>query len=238
MLLLDAGQSLNAVSKIVGVSRAALRSWRARGADGRVATACHRHGGPLPPREAYAELLGFYLGDGCISRVRGTYSLRISCDAQYGGIVDDVARLIEVVRRRGPVGRVTAPGCLVVCAYWNHWPCLFPQHGPGRKHERRLDMEDWQRDIVAAHAAAFLRGLLHSDGCRTRNWTTRDVGGERKRYDYGRWQFVNHSTEIRQWCTEALDALGVEWRRSNWKTISVSRREGVRRLDELVGPKT
>jgi hypothetical protein len=188
--------------------------------------------------EAYAALLGFYLGDGCVSRVRGTYSLRVSCDAQYGGIVDDVARLIEMVRGGGPVGRVTAPGCVVVCAYWNHWTCLLPQHGPGKKHQRNLVLQPWQAEIVVAHPAAFLRGLFHSDGCRTRNWTTRTVAGKRKRYDYGRWQFLNHSTDIQQWCTEALDALGIPWRRSSWHTISVSRREGVQRLDDLIGTKS
>ena len=29
---------------------------------------------------------------------------------------------------------------------WKHWPCLFPQHGPGRKHERKIRLEAWQRD--------------------------------------------------------------------------------------------
>ena len=39
-------------------------------------------------------------------------------------------------------------------------------------------MADWQREVVAAHPAAFLRGLFHSDGARVRNWATRVVGGE------------------------------------------------------------
>ena len=74
---------------------------------------------------------------------------------------------------------------------WKHWPCLFPQHGPGRKHERVLGMADWQWTIIREHPADFLRGLFHSDGCRA----------------------------------------------SNWKTISVSTRAGVARLDELIGLK-
>ncbi len=88
----------------------------------------------------------------------------------------------------------------MVQSYWNHWPCLFPQHGPGRKHERALTLEDWQRLIVTAHPADFLRGLMHSDGCRVNNWATRTVAGVKKRYDYPRWQFVNHSSDIRAWC--------------------------------------
>ena len=124
-----------------------------------------------------------------------------------------------------------------MCGYWNHWPCLFPQHGPGRKHQRSLTLQPWQQDAVTAHPAAFLRGLFHSDGCRVDNWVTREVAGETKRYDYGRWQFVNHSTDIQRFCTETLDLLGIPWRQSSWKTISVSRRAGVQLLDELVGPK-
>jgi hypothetical protein len=62
--------------------------------------------------------------------------------------------------------------------------CLFPQHGPGRKHERVLEMADWQRAIVERHPADFLRGLFHSDGCRVNNWATREVRGEKKRRSY------------------------------------------------------
>jgi hypothetical protein len=113
---------------------------------------------------------------------------------------------------------------------------LLPQDGPGKKHARQLTMQSWQQEIVALHPAAFLRGLFHSDGCRVHHWASRRVGGEVKRYEYARWQFVNHSTDIQQWCTTALDALGIPWRQS-WKTISVSRREAVAQLDVLIGQK-
>jgi hypothetical protein len=126
---------------------------------------------------------------------------------------------------------------VITTVSWKHWPCLFPQHGPGRKHERKLVLADWQREIVTAHPAELLRGLFHSDGCRSANWATRPVAGVKKRYDYPRWQFVNHSADIRQWCCDALDQLGIPWRQSSWKTISVSRREGVAALDALIGPK-
>lgn len=122
-------------------------------------------------------------------------------------------------------------------ASWKHWPCVFPQHGPGRKHERPIVLDDWQRRIVEAHPADFLRGLFHSDGCRANNWTRKVVAGEWKRYDYPRWQFSNVSTDIRELCCWALDLVDVPWRQSNDHTISVSTRAGVARLDELIGPK-
>jgi hypothetical protein len=145
----------------------------------------------------YAALLGYYLGDGCISRARNYFAFRVSCDATYPAIIDDVERTLQPVRPRVRVFRVGAPGTVVVQAHWKHWPCLFPQHGPGRKHERPIVLERWQEDIVEAEPAAFLRGLFHSDGSRAANWTTRVVAGETKRYDYPRWQFPSLSPSLR-----------------------------------------
>jgi hypothetical protein len=132
---------------------------------------------------------------------------------------------------------VKAPGVVVVSNTWKHWPCLFPQHGPGRKHERPLTLAPWQQDLVQDHPTAFLRGLFHSDGCRTTNWTSRVINGERRRYEYPRWHFTNNSADIRAWCSWALDLVDVAWRQSSWKTLSVSTRAAVERLDALVGPK-
>jgi hypothetical protein len=91
---------------------------------------------------------------------------------------------------------------------------------------------------LSVYPGALLRGLFHSDGCRVANWATRTVAGEVKRYEYGRWQFVNHSTDIQRFCTDALDRLDIPWRQSSWKSVSVSRREAVARLDAIVGPKS
>ena len=188
---------------------------------------------------AYAELLGWYLGDGHISRGRrDVYNLHIFNDAKY---VDDNIRIAQLMRATKPGGRPhtrTQPGCLITTTSWKHWPCLFPQHGPGRKHERPIVLEDWQRTIVEAHPGPFLRGLFHSDGCRVRNWATRSVRGEIKRYDYPRWQFTNVSADIRELCCWALDLAGIPWRQSNEKTISVSTRAAVAALDQLIGPKS
>lgn len=188
--------------------------------------------------EAYAALLGFYLGDGFLSRAKRYYFLRVTCDDQYPTVMDEVRALIVRVRPRSRTFLVSKEGCTDVQSNWTHWPCLFPQHGPGRKHERDIVLEDWQREIVVRHPAPFLRGLFHSDGCRTINSTTKLIAGAPKTFFYPRWQFSNASEQIRDLCTWALDLVGVEWRRSNQRVISVSRREAVARLDELIGPKT
>src|SRR5262245_36213832 len=98
---------------------------------------------------------------------------------------------MQTMRMMKPTARpcVRAGNALRIEARWKHWPCLFPQHGPGRKHERPIVLADWQRQIVAEHPEPLLRGLFHSDGCRVTNWTERAVAGRRKRYVYPRYFF-------------------------------------------------
>lgn len=188
---------------------------------------------------AYAELLGWYLGDGWLENHQGSgvYALHIYNDERYPDLNNRILELLRSVKPGSRPHTRRFSGCVVSTVSWRHWPCLFPQHGPGRKHERKLRLEPWQQTIVDAHPEACLRGLFHSDGCRIDDWATRRVAGESKRYEYGRWQFVNHSTDIQGFCTDALDRLAIPWRQSSWKTISVSRREAVARLDALIGRK-
>lgn len=114
-----------------------------------------------------------------------------------------------------------------------HWPCLFPQHGPGMKHTRPIFLADWQQAIVDEHHEEFLRGLIHSDGCHHIN---RVWHGD-KAYEYSRYHFTNASADIRALFCASCDALGIAWRRMNARNISVARREAVAALDEFVGPK-
>jgi hypothetical protein len=239
LTLVSEGLTLSQASRRSGVSRAAIREWIAHPerSAARASDCPICDGAPLNP-EAYSALLGYYLGDGCISRMPRYYAVRVSCDAAYPGIIEDIDRCLEAVRPRGRIHHVRAPGTVVVQGAWQHWRCLFPQHGPGRKHERPIALDEWQRSIVALHPGPFLRGLFHSDGCRANNWAQRVVDGQKVRRYYPRWQFTNVSQDIRELCCWALDLAGIAWRQSNSKTISVSRRPDVARLDELIGLKT
>jgi hypothetical protein len=129
------------------------------------------------------------------------------------------------------------PGCTEVFAYSRHWVCLFPQHGPGRKHNRKIELEEWQRVIVAEHSGDFVRGLFHSDGCRCVNRVRRRFADGERHYEYPRYFFSNESRDIMRLCGEALDRLGIAWRFARPNLLSVARREAVARLDEFVGPK-
>ncbi|MFF1446814.1 helix-turn-helix domain-containing protein [Streptomyces sp. NPDC058274] len=209
---------------------------------GRTQPQCPRCDGDLH-HPAYAYLLGLYLGDGHIiqNRAMRTPSLSITCDETYPGLMDECERAMRTVFAGNSVCRVRRKGCREVKLYSMHMWCLFPQHGPGKKHERPIVLEPWQQEIVDAHPWEFIRGLIHSDGCRITNWTTRLVGGERKRYEYPRYFFTNKSDEIRKLFTDTLDKVGVEWttlaRGSDPFNISIARKASVALMDTHVGPK-
>jgi len=113
--------------------------------------------------------------------------------------------------------------------YSNHWPCLLPQRGPGRKHGRPIRLEPWQEELVSREREALVRGLIHSDGCRV-------VANDRGVWSV-RYHFSNRSEDIKRIYCESLDALGVRWTRPCAKQIAVYRKESTARLDEFIGPK-
>lgn len=195
------------------------------------------------PASDYVYLLGLYLGDGHISQYsqHRVPNLMITLDDSWPGIQAEAERSMRIVFPDNATCRVRKTGCHNIKVYSKHLPCLFPQHGPGRKHERKIELEAWQQELVDANPWALVRGLVHSDGCRITNWTTRMVGGTRKRYEYPRYWFTNVSDDIRRLYTDTLDKLGVEWthctRAGKEYNISVARRASVALMDAHVGPK-
>ena len=121
-----------------------------------------------------------------------------------------------------------------VYSYSRAWLCLLPQHGPGRKHQRKIRLEDWQFSIVKEEPKPLLRGLIHSDGCHSVN----TIRHAKKTYVYPRYLFSNRSEDIKRIFCGACDQLGIEWSVMNAKDISIARRESIALMDEFVGPKT
>jgi hypothetical protein len=177
---------------------------------------------------AYPYLLGIYL-DGVISAGRrGVWHLRITMDRRYPGINARVASSVAAVGGRR-VGVVHRGGWIELGSYWKHWVCLFPQHGAGPKHLRRIALDDWQQALVALYPDEFVAGLIHSDGCRCVNRVKGNA--------YPRYFFTNVSADIRALFTMGCQQLGVESRPAGRKNISVARRHSVELLDRYVGPK-
>ncbi|MEU5055672.1 MULTISPECIES: transcriptional regulator [unclassified Streptomyces] len=240
--LVSQGRSLNSVSKETGVSRAAIRSWQVnvepRKRSGLPCPRCGDAPGLSADQAAYSYLLGLYLGDGCINEQRrGVHCLRIVMDNAWPGLVDACEAAMRSVRPDNSVCRVKKQGCVAVTATSKHWPCLFPQHGPGKKHDRKIVLEPWQQEIVDTHPWEFVRGLIHSDGCRIINWTEKVISGELKRYEYPRYFFTNLSDDIITLFTDTLDSVGVEWQQANHRNISIARKASVALMDTHIGPK-
>jgi hypothetical protein len=191
-----------------------------------------------PPDEAaYSHLLGLYLGDGHLAEFPRTWRLVITCDAQYPALVEACRASVAStgLPRKVRIQPDAARRCIRVVADSKRWPEAFPQHGPGRKHERRIELADWQRDVVDRFPREFLRGLLHSDGCRTVNrFTTTLPSGRVAEYAYPRWFFSNRSADIRGLFCTYCERLGIRWTQSNPRNISVSHRASVARLDAFV----
>lgn len=174
--------------------------------------------------EDYGELLGLYLGDGCISSGPRTYRLRITLDARYPRITGQTR---DLVQRCLPANRVdidkkgTKGSCVNVSSYSLHWPCLLPQHGRGKKHERPIALEPWQREIVEAAPWPFIRGCIRTDGCAFINRTGP--------YEYLSYEFSNMSTDIVDLFVETCAAVDVFTRvtrdpRGVWHVRSIGAR--------------
>ncbi|MEJ7893411.1 MAG: hypothetical protein WKF94_12300 [Solirubrobacteraceae bacterium] len=244
LALAAAGASDSSVAAATGMPAATVRTYRRRPPrrvvrllDGK--PACSLCGGDehdfgaLEPA-TYAYLLGVYLGDGCLGQTARCYQLRIALDAAYPGIIEEVTAAVEAIRGRPP-GQVGPRGhcaCIDVVSGWKQWACYFPQHGPGRKHERPIELMDWQRVLVDQAPESFLRGLIHSDGCRTINrFKTRLPSGRIATYEYPRYFFSNLSPDILGLFADACDALGLRWTCSNHRNLSVSHRASVARME-------
>jgi hypothetical protein len=227
------GATPAAIGSELGVPPRTIRDWL-RGvlphsADPSVCGRCSaKHDLEALPCE-YVYVLGLYLGDGCLARhARDVYKLRIILDAAYPGIVANALDATQAVA--GKAGTYfRSDNCVEVFSYWRQWVCHFPQHGPGAKHQRAIVLAGWQEKLVERWPEHLIRGLIHSDGCRSLN-TGR--GG----WVHPRYSFTNSSTDIHEIFRGACDLLGVHWTTAPRVTY-VSRKADVARLDEFIGPK-
>lgn len=233
-----AGHTATEIARLTSISRGTVKYWlsgRLPRFQGRVSGSvcdfrCRQAAADQP--SSYTYLLGLYLGDGCISLTRTTERLRIACDNKYPELMDRCEAVMATVIPASGTGRSPSVGCTQVWSYSRHWPCLFPQHGAGKKHNREIKLETWQQALVDLDPRPLVEGLIHSDGCRVTNWTVNARTG--KRYEYPRYHFSNKSDDIKRIFTEALDQLGIKWRVNNRMNISIAKRESVAEFDRFV----
>jgi hypothetical protein len=243
LTLIDAGLNDCEISRRLGVPRRTILHWRKPAAKRYVRRAiterCPRCWRPAKPIRftpgAYAELLGLYLGDGCISRSARTARLRIALDARYPGIISETTELLERAFPLNPVGRVSAQGgtMFFVSVYSTHLACLFPQHDVGPKHRREIKLEPWQAELLEAAPWAFIRGCIRSDGCVFVNRTGP--------YDYLSYDFCNMSPDIADLFVEMCQRVGVVTRLTvnsrGLLRVRINRRASVALMLDHVGLK-
>jgi hypothetical protein len=178
----------------------------------------------------YAELLGLYLGDGHIVQFARTWRFRLYLDSRYEGILEESTALLERCFEHNRVSQVSAhEGRMTVLnVYSSHLCCLFPQHGPGKKHDRRIILEPWQEQTIEEAPWAFLRGCIWSDGCSYINRTGP--------YEYLSYEFSNRSSDILDLFGRTCESVGIRYRRYT-KAIRVYRRASVALLEANVGIK-
>lgn len=231
-----------AIERLTGVPHQTVGRWRRshcpRHERRHIADASWR---PSVP-DAYAHLLGLYLGDGhivCHSKNSGY--LRLSLDERYPNVVHQAMNALAHVLpdspvrsyRFGPASRVILQACHPVL------PFAFPQHGPGKKHQRAIRLKPWQAELCALHPRSLIRGLLHSDGCRTTNRVrVRSRAGRAVTYEYPRYFFSNESKDIRDLFASHCSLLGIRCTQSNSRNLSIADRASVAILDSFVGPKS
>jgi len=129
------------IARRTGIPRETVRDWRSGARDrtqrdsksGDCASVGNHDFAALPAKQ-YAYLLGIYLGDGCISRhPRGVWKLRITCDSQYPKIIAECSSAIEAMMPDQHAYLLKRKSrCVEISMYSKHWPCFFPQSGPGR----------------------------------------------------------------------------------------------------------
>ena len=239
MRLRQEGRSVHSVGREVGVDGSVVARWEREGWLRRIERreaerSTLRCPAICPAREvmaseSYAYVLGLYLGDGYIDQMARTYRLRIFQDPRYSSLMRLCREALQLTFPSNGIGyRLQGESVGVASVHSQHLPCLFPQHGPGKKHEREIVLADWQTRIVSQHPWPLLGGLLHSDGCRARNI----VGGR----DYPRWSFSNQSQDIHRIFRQTADLLGLRWTKAQIQT-HIARRADVALVDENVAIK-
>jgi hypothetical protein len=101
-------------------------------------------------------LLGFYLGDGWISHARrNVYRLRIKTDSAYPAIIEECRAAMQAVVPFNRVNVSRLPyNAVEISSYSMWWPLLFPQHGSGPKHKRRMSSHRGRTRLLNAFRAS------------------------------------------------------------------------------------
>lgn len=165
--LREYGLNLSQISKELNLSRSTLREWFSEnGSNKQLEDFFTRFEKSPEVRASYYYLLGQYLGDGHISKNSRTLKLRIFATLKYDNIINEITNAMSCVFPDNKVYQEHKKNCEAITVNSNQMNVIFPQHGEGKKHTRKIELVDWQLKYLEENSRYLARGLFHSDGCR------------------------------------------------------------------------
>lgn len=172
--------------------------------------------------DIYSYILGLYLGDGHIVKTNRTYRLRIFNTIDYENLNKFIIGKLQKLFAHNKINYVDFMSYISIYVYSNKLPQLFPQHGSGKKQDRKIEFLDWQNEIIN-HKHLFA-GLLHSDG---------SIYNDRK---YRMCDFTNYSEDILNIYKLCLDNLNLNYTTSKHR-IFIRNRPDILWIEENIGDK-
>lgn len=173
--LFSFGYKIVEVSKLTGINRSTLSNWIVR--NGRIKKQIDtdiplnylmsfKDGFTEQDKKDYSYLLGLYLGDGCIYKLKRTEKITITLDKKYEKLNEYTINIFSrffnkdsYIFDRSLHNRGNA---IDVIHHSSHLSLIFPQHGIGKKHNRDVSLKSWQESII--DDISLVKGLIMSDG--------------------------------------------------------------------------
>lgn len=184
----------------------------------------------------YSYVLGLYLGDGNISSNSRTKQFNITLDKKYEKLNDEVVKTFNKLFGKLPYvydksidrGQKYVSNCIVIRYTNKNIGVIFPHEGIGRKHNRKIELSEWQKQII--DPVGIVKGLFFSDGCYY-------YDTHNKKYMYN---FNNRSNDIIGILVTYLAVLKINYNVMKYeeKTIlTVKTQSDVKLLHDLIGDK-
>jgi hypothetical protein len=157
-------------------------------------------------KKAYSFILGVYLCDGHISRYK-TFrapAIRFFNDSKYPLNTQEWKEKLQILLPENKVNihQKSNTNCFIVLAYSRKLLDLFPQYGEGKKHDRKLNLTEWQKEILNQYPEDFIRACIQSDGCIY----TQKISDK---LSYKRFNFIKKSEDIMDFFLYALNLAGI-----------------------------
>jgi len=180
-------------------------------------------------KKSYSYILGLYLGDGYINKMKRTYRLRIFLDSRQDLVIKECE---ENLKKLFPDNKIailkTIYNSVIISVYSNFIPIIFPQHGLNKKHERNIKLEEFQKIILISDF--FMKGLFHSDGSFYLS-----------KNSYPRYIFTNKSKQIIEMFSDCLLEKGItsriRKRMNEIYDIQIQNKKDVENLYPILGEK-